>query len=115
MQTSSNPQTVAQTDAVSLRINLLALSLAIELARAGDVERAAGLPVLAVQQLCELLWDDPHQMGGGEGLRRAVEELERTLRQAGEAAGRPAAALAGPGGETSGTDPALYAEGIGGR
>ena len=113
MQTSSNPQTVAQTDAVSLRINLLALSLAIELARAGEDERGAGLPVLAVQQLCELLGDDPHQMGGGEGLRRAVEELERTLRQAG--AGRPAAAQAGPAGETPGTDQALHAEGIGGR
>ena len=59
MQTSSNPHAAAETDAVSLRINLLALNLAIELARAGDAERGAGLPVLAVHQLCELLDDDP--------------------------------------------------------
>ncbi len=103
MQTSSNPHTAAETDGVSLRINLLALNLAIELARAGDGERGSSLPALALHQLCEILGDDPYQLGGGEGLRRAVEELERTLRQAGEAAGGPAAGQE------------LHAEGVGGR
>jgi hypothetical protein len=116
MQTSSNPHAAAETDAVSLRINLLALNLAIELAQAGDSERESGLPVLALHQLCEFLDDDPHQMGGGEGLRRAVEELERTLRHAGDAADR--AAAAGPicaGSEPSVRDQPLRVEGIGGR
>ena len=72
MQTSSAPQNPAETEAVSLQINLLALNLAIELARVGDAEGRAILPTMAVRHLCELLGDDAHQMGGGEGLRRAV-------------------------------------------
>jgi hypothetical protein len=45
-----------------------------------------------MRELYELLDDEPDQLGGGEGLRRAVEELERVLRQAGEVVQRRAAA-----------------------
>jgi hypothetical protein len=92
MQSSSAPPAAAETDAVSLQVNLLALTLAIELACAGDGQRGASLPTMAVRHLSELLGDDVNQMGGGEGLRRAVEELEQALRQAGEAVRRSAAA-----------------------
>jgi hypothetical protein len=85
MQTSSAPQTAAETDAVSLQTNLLALTLAIELARSADGERRTRVPAAVVRHLHELLEDETHQIGGGPGLRRAVEELQRALRQAGEA------------------------------
>jgi hypothetical protein len=110
MQTSSTPHAAAETDAVSLQMNLLALNLAIELARAGESERGSILPTMAVRHLCELLGDEAHQMGGGEGLRRAVEELELALRQAGEASRRPA----GPGEVCPEAEP-MRIEGIGGR
>jgi hypothetical protein len=45
-----------------------------------------------MRELCELLDDDKDQLGGGEGLRRAVEELERVLQQAGETVQRSPAA-----------------------
>lgn len=98
MQTASAPlPPVAETDSVPLQINLLALNLAIELARLRGSERAAALPRLAACDLSELLDDDLQQMGAGEGLRLAVEELQRALRQAGELALRapaPDSALA---------------------
>jgi methyl-accepting chemotaxis protein len=81
MPASSPPHTPEQ---VALRINLLALNLAIELARAGAAGRGLAAPAQAMRELCELLDDDSDQLGAGEGLRRAVEELERVLRQAGE-------------------------------
>jgi hypothetical protein len=110
MQTSSAPHAAAETDAVSLKINLLALNLAIELARAGNAERGSILPAMGVRHLCELLGDEAHQMGGGEGLRRAVEELERALRQAGEASRRPAGA-----GEACPAAEPMRSERMGGR
>jgi hypothetical protein len=86
MQTSSAPQAAAETEAVSLQTNLLALTLAIELARSADGEGGSAAPAApAVRHLHELLEDETHQIGGGPGLRRAVEELQRALRQAGEA------------------------------
>lgn len=85
MQTSSAPQTAAETEAVSLQTNLLALTLAIELARSADGAGEPGMPAPAVRHLHELLEDETHQIGAGPGLRRAVEELQRALRQAGEA------------------------------
>ena len=81
MQTSSAQLASAETEPVSLQINLLALNLALGLARVGDDERDVILPVEAI---CALLGDDAEQLGGGDGLWRAVEELERVLRQAGE-------------------------------
>jgi hypothetical protein len=110
MQTSSAPHAAAETEAVSLQVNLLALNLAIELARGGGAERGAVLPAMAVHDLCELLGDDAQQMGGGEGLRRAVEELERVLRQAGEAARRPTVS-----GQACSEAEPMRTEGIGGR
>src|SRR5262245_21159242 len=87
MQPSSEPPPAAETDSVPVQINLLALNLAIELARLAGSERTAALPGLSVRDLSALLEDD-HQMGAGEGLRRAVEELQRVLQQAGELAMR---------------------------
>ncbi len=92
MKTPSAQHTAVDTEPVSLRINLLALNLAIELARASAVGRTFKAPAEAMRELCELLDDDADQLGGGEGLRRAVEELERVLRQAGETAQRGPAA-----------------------
>jgi hypothetical protein len=116
MQTSSAPHAAVETEAVSLQIYLLALNLAIELARGGDTRDGSSLPAIAARDLCELLVDDAHQMGGGEGIRRAVEELERALRQAGEAVRRPAAAgQADRGAESSGVDRHMRTEGVGGR
>ncbi len=114
MQTSSPPLAAAETDAVSLQINLIALNLAIELARAEDAEGACVLPTMAVRHLCELLGDEAHQMGGGEGLRRAVEELERVLRQAGEAARLPLA-VGEVCTELAGGDQQVRSQEIGGR
>lgn len=91
MQTSS-AYTPIETGSVPLRINLLALNLAIELARAGAAGSSLSVPVQAMRELCELLDDDKDQLGGGEGLRRAVEELERVLQQAGETVQRSPAA-----------------------
>jgi hypothetical protein len=96
MQTSSTPQAVAETDAVSLQTNLLALTLAIELARSAEAESGTGVPATLVRHLHELLEDEVHQIGGGPGLRRAVEELQRALRQAGEAPRRRRTGRAGP-------------------
>ena len=85
MQTSSAPQAAAETEAVSLQTNLLALTVAIELARSADGMGGSGVPAAVVRHLHELLEDESHQIGGGPGLRRAVEELQRALLQAGEA------------------------------
>jgi hypothetical protein len=85
MQTSSAPQAAAETDTVSLQTNLLALTLAIGLARSAEGERGTRVPAAVVRHLHELLEDEIHQIGGGPGLRRAVEELQRVLREAGEA------------------------------
>lgn len=95
MQTPSAPQAAAETDAVSPQTNLLALGLAIELARSADSE---GGSATVVRCLHDFLDDEAHQIGGGPGLRRAVEELQRALRQAGEAPQGRLAAVRGKAG-----------------
>jgi len=84
MPTSSAPPALAETDEVPLQTNLLALNLALQLARLAGAERGTALTQLTAGVLGELLEDDLEQFGAGEGLRRAVEELQRALRQAEE-------------------------------
>jgi len=84
MPTSTAPPARAETDQVPLQTNLLALNLALQLARLTGAERGTALTQLTAGVLGELLEDDLEQFGAGEGLRRAVEELQRALRQAEE-------------------------------
>jgi hypothetical protein len=84
MQTSSAPAAAAETDAASVRLNLFALNLAIELARGAGARGTATLAGLGPCDWGELLDDELQQLGGGQGLRQAVEELQRALQQAGE-------------------------------
>jgi hypothetical protein len=105
MQPSSAPPPVAESDGVALQINLLALNLALQLARMAGSERSAAWPELTACDLSELLEDDVEQIGAGEGLKRAVEELQQALRQADELALRsPVAARA------AGSEEPEYAE-----
>ena len=111
MQTSSAPHAAAETEAVSLQINLLALNLAIELARGGGAERGAGLPATGRAMTCASSSTTmPTRWAAAKGCGGRSRSCERVLRQAGEVARRPTVSdQACPEAEPSAT------EGIGGR